>query len=90
MNLDKPKYDYEIILPDPTTSLPEYYIVRGKAVTKEQFLDIQFKDMLIGIDCYTHVVKLTPEEILKRYSDTLSPEQIETIKNHGKEEKQKL
>ena len=90
MNLDKPKYDYEIILPDPITSLPEYYVVRGKPVTKEQFETRQLQDMLIGIDCYTHVVKLTPEEIIERYSNTLTAEQIETIKNHGKEEKQKL
>lgn len=84
------KYDYEIILPDPTTSLPEYYVVRGKPVTKEQFRDIQFKDMIIGIDSYTHIVMLTPEEIIERYSNTLTAEQIETIKNHGKEEKQKF
>jgi hypothetical protein len=78
------KYEFEIIDPDPITSLDRYYIVRGKAVTEEMFNREEFLKMVIADGCYTHVIRLTPEEILERYSDALTPEQIEGIKNHGK------
>jgi|HubBroStandDraft_2_1064218.scaffolds.fasta_scaffold559046_1 hypothetical protein len=78
------KYEFEIIDPDPVTASDRYYIVRGKAVTEETFITEEFLKMIIADRSYVHVIKLTPEEILERYSDALTPEQIEGIKNHGK------
>ena len=76
------KYKYEIVVPDPPSRSDEYYIINGQIITEEEFLSAQFRDDIIGYSSVTHVMYLPVEEILKRFGDTLTPEQIETLKKH--------
>lgn len=78
---------FEIIVPlVPPTA---YYIFRGKQVTEKEFSERQFEELLItDISSSVHTYYLKPSEIIERFSDTLTAEQLADLREHEQKAKE--
>jgi hypothetical protein len=75
---------YKLEMINPVNIPTPYWVIKGQIVTEKQFEEESFADLMIGCRSVIHVCEMTPAEIIERFRDTLTPEQIEILKNHGK------
>ena len=75
-------HKFEVII--PLVPPDAYYIFRGKQVTEKEFAKRQFEELVItDASSSVHTFYLTPAEVLEKFSDLLTREQIEKLKSYG-------
>jgi hypothetical protein len=74
--------EYKLEMISPIGIPKPYYIVRGQIVTEKDFEEASFGELMMGDRSVVHVCEMTPAEIIERFGNTLTPEQIESLKNY--------
>lgn len=80
------KHKFEIIY--PANTFYPHYVFRGKVISEKQFNKLTFEELMIGDRSTVHVCEMTPAEIIERFGDTLTAEQIEYLKEHEQKAKE--